>query len=192
MGDTGKAEQLFASWLAADPSWGFGWIAWAACHRAPADRDGRRDYDRAEQLLLKGYSTPGVRDREAVAEWLAIVCDETGRQLEAREFRRLARELERPAGRLGHGKVPVTVSHHLDLIEDEHGGAAGVHLATTLKFGGGGLPLDQFAEVLAALATPALGEPAQPSGVARNAPCPCGSGKKFKRCCGPSRSSDHA
>ncbi|MHB8313345.1 MAG: YecA family protein [Candidatus Dormibacteria bacterium] len=191
VGDTGKAEELFASWLAADPSWGFGWIAWAACHRAPADRDEPRDYDRAEQLLLKGYSTPGVRDREGLAEWLAIVCEETGRQLEARQFRRQARELERPAGRLEHGKVPVTVSHRLDLIEDENGEAAGARLQTTLKFGGGGLPLDQFPEALAALATPAVGEPAQPSGVARNAPCPCGSGKKFKRCCDPSRSSDH-
>lgn len=27
-------------------------------------------------------------------------------------------------------------------------------------------------------------EPPQPQKVARNAPCPCGSGKKYKRCCG--------
>lgn len=30
-------------------------------------------------------------------------------------------------------------------------------------------------------------EPNAPMKVGRNAPCPCGSGKKFKRCCGASR-----
>lgn len=31
----------------------------------------------------------------------------------------------------------------------------------------------------------AKGTPVKKTKVSRNAPCPCGSGKKFKRCCGP-------
>jgi hypothetical protein len=33
------------------------------------------------------------------------------------------------------------------------------------------------------------GPPAESQTLALNAPCPCGSGKKFKRCCGASESS---
>ncbi|MHB8555993.1 MAG: tetratricopeptide repeat protein, partial [Candidatus Dormibacteria bacterium] len=73
VGQTDKAEELFGSWLAADPRWGFGWIAWAACYRFPAGGDLSGDDGRAEQLLRQGYSTPGVRDREGIAEWLAIL-----------------------------------------------------------------------------------------------------------------------
>ena len=29
---TGKAEELYTAWLAADPGWGCGWIGWASCH----------------------------------------------------------------------------------------------------------------------------------------------------------------
>lgn len=29
-----------------------------------------------------------------------------------------------------------------------------------------------------------VGKPCKPSNQGKNAPCPCGSGKKFKRCCG--------
>ena len=56
VGEADKAEELFWSWLAADPRWGFGWVAWAACHSSPLGRDSPRDYASAEQML--GYLTP--------------------------------------------------------------------------------------------------------------------------------------
>jgi len=34
---TEKAEELFRSWLDADPAWGWGWIGWADCY-LPAGR----------------------------------------------------------------------------------------------------------------------------------------------------------
>jgi hypothetical protein len=37
---------------------------------------------------------------------------------------------------------------------------------------------------LLALVEPKVGVPLSPKAVPRNAPCPCGSGKKYKRCCG--------
>src|SRR5258708_22514269 len=94
VGKTEKAEELFRSWLAADPCWGFGWIGWAACYSSRAGRP--RNYGRAEELLRRGYSTTGVRDREAIAEWLQILCEETGRPCEAREFGQQARQLRAP------------------------------------------------------------------------------------------------
>ncbi|EQD34131.1 SEC-C motif domain protein, partial [mine drainage metagenome] len=132
----------------------------------------------------------GVRNRAAIVGWLAVVCEQTGRQLEAREFRGRAKELERRARRLQRRARPITISHEINLPAGSNN-AAVVRQSTTLKFGGEGLPLDQLPEALAGLGTPALGKPAEATGVARNAPCPCGSGRKFKRCCGKDRAGDY-
>ena len=131
-----KAEELFRSWLDADPGWGWGWIGWADCYLPRAGRPA--DLARAEKLLHRGYRVPGVRDRVFIAERLQEVCEDSGRPDEARQFgvqaERLRREPLRPAVR----SVPAP---------------APGNIARTVKVG-------------------------------RNAPCPCGSGKKFKKCCG--------
>src|SRR6266550_7611949 len=133
-GMTGKAEELFRSWLDADPGWGWGWIGWADCYLPRAGRPA--DLERAEKLLRRGYRVPGVRDRDFIAERLQEVCEDGGRPEEARQFgeqaERLRHEPLRPAARPG----------------------------------------------------PSAGTTARRVKVGRNAPCPCGSGKKFKKCCG--------
>src|SRR5258708_27347168 len=63
----------------------------------------------------------------------------------------------------------------------------------TVSFGGEGLPLGQLPDAMRALAAkaPAAKAPvelAPPAKIGRNAPCPCGSGTKFKKCCGSARS----
>jgi tetratricopeptide (TPR) repeat protein len=179
LGQTDKAGELFQSWLAADPRWGFGWVGWATCYFYRAL--GPEDYGRAEELLRRGYSTPYVRDREAIAEWLQAVCEKTDRPREAKEFARQARRLRRQA-------PAMTVSGKLELA-DQDDGTALARESMTVSFGGDGLPLDQLPDVMRAVAakTPgeqAPGEQARPAKVGRNAPCPCGSGKKFKKCCG--------
>lgn len=147
VGETSKAEGLFQSWLAADPRWGFGWIGWASCYHPRSGRQG--DQRRAEDLLREGYSVPGVRDRDAIAEWLRLLYRETGR---AREFGQQASQLRRQAGRM-------TVSRRLELADPDGQG-------TVLR-----------------------DAQARTGKIGRNAPCPCGSGKKFKKCCGdPARS----
>jgi preprotein translocase subunit SecA len=83
-----------------------------------------KNYQRAEDLLRQGYAVGGVRDRDAVAGWLRLVCEETGRPQEARDFARLA----------------------------------------------------------AAIGTPAPLSPARKAKAGRNEPCPCGSGKKYRKC----------
>lgn len=133
-GMTDKSEELFRSWLDADPAWGWGWIGWADCYLPGAGRPA--DLERAEELLRRGYCVPGVRDRVYIAERLQEVCEDGGRPDEAREF-------GEQAERLRH--VPLRAAARLAL-------PAG-NIARRVKVG-------------------------------RNAPCPCGSGKKFKKCCG--------
>jgi hypothetical protein len=133
-GMTEKAEELFRSWLDADPGWGWGWIGWADCYLPWGGRPA--DFGRAEELLRRGYRVPGVRDRADIADRLQEVCEDSGRPGEARQFgeqaRRLRHEPLRPAAR----------------------------------------------------PAPAPGDTARTVKVGRNAPCPCGSGRKFKKCCG--------
>ena len=186
LGESEKAEELFRSWLAADPRWGFGWVAWAVCHFSPIGSDRPRDYASAEQILLQGYSTPGVRDREAIAEWLKVLCEQTGRQLEAQAFQREAKKLGRQAGQARSEVRPVTVSRSFEL-EDTSDEAAVVRQRTMLEFAGEGLPLDQLPTVMAAARAASRGPVRHVAKVGRNAPCPCGSGEKFKKCCDTDR-----
>ena len=147
-GMTEKSEELFRSWLDADPGWGWGWIGWADCYLPGAGRPA--DLARAEKLLRRGYRVPGVRDRVFIAERLQEVCEDGGRPDEARQFgeqaERLRHEPLRPAARPGPppgNPVP---------LPGNPAPAPG-NIARTVKTG-------------------------------RNAPCPCGSGMKFKKCCG--------
>jgi tetratricopeptide (TPR) repeat protein len=102
-GMTEKSEELFRSWLDADPAWGWGWIGWADCYLPRADRPA--DLPRAEGLLCRGYRIPGVRDRVYIAERLQEVCEDSGRPDEARQFGEQAERLRqkplRPAGAVG-------------------------------------------------------------------------------------------
>ncbi len=82
LGDTETAEALLEQWLVADPRWGWGWIGWADLHFFTNRR--AKDYERAEELLRRGYSTPGARDREDIAERLELLYKETGRAKDAR------------------------------------------------------------------------------------------------------------
>ena len=133
-GMTEKAEELFRSWLDADPAWGWGWIGWADCYLPGAGRPA--DLARAEKLLRRGYHIPGVRDRVYIAERLQEVCEDGGRPDDARQFGEQAERLRQEPLRAAAGLAP-----------------------------------------------PA-GDVARRVKVGRNVPCPCGSGKKFKKCCG--------
>jgi hypothetical protein len=79
----------------------------------------------------------------------------------------------------------VTVARRLDLPDDdEDDRPAAVRETTTIDFGDEGLPLDQFADVMQVLKAKSPSPSARAVKVGRNAPSPCGSGKKFKKCCG--------
>jgi len=174
LGETDKAEALFGRWLAADPRWGWGWIGWADLHFFTNNRP--KDSSRAGELLLRGYSTPGVRNREDIADRLVLVYRETGRDEEAEA-------LSAEAKRITRSSAGVSVRRTIDL--EDAGDRAGVRDTATATFEGEGFPLDRMMEIVEALdvVRPSL-RPRRASKVGRNAPCPCGSGRKYKKCCG--------
>ena len=93
LGETEKGEALFEQWLAADPRWGWGWIGWADLHFFTNNRP--KDHSRAEELLRRGYSTPGVRSREDIADRLVLLYRETGRDEEAEALAAEAKRINR-------------------------------------------------------------------------------------------------
>ena len=73
-GMTEKSEELFRSWLDADPGWGWGWIGWADCYLPGADSGGlgpgretaapRLPHPRCPGPgLHRGATARGVRER---------------------------------------------------------------------------------------------------------------------------------
>jgi tetratricopeptide (TPR) repeat protein len=164
LGEAEKAGTLYREWLDDDPCWGWGWIGWSDCYRFT--RTERADLNRCEQILREGFAIADVRDRADIADRLADVCEEQGRSEEAKEFRR---QSERRASTV---EVSQTVSSAGKVLRRK----------TQLNFGGAGLPLSQLSNVVGMLReTPT---PVTRQKIGRNEPCPCGSGKKFKKCCG--------
>ncbi|MGH2908946.1 MAG: SEC-C metal-binding domain-containing protein [Solirubrobacteraceae bacterium] len=174
LGETEKAEALFEQWLAVDPGWGWGWIGWADLHFFTSRRPS--DNGRAEELLRCGYASPDVSVRGDIADRLVLMFRETGRDDEAEA---LAAQAKRPRG----SSSGVSVQRTIDL--EDAGDRTVVRDATTASFEGEGLPLDRMMEIVEALdaARPSI-LPRRATKVPRNAPCPCRSGRKYKKCCG--------
>lgn len=164
LGEVEKAEALYREWLAADPYWGWGWIGWSDCYRFT--RTGQVDLNRCEQILREGIAIAQVRDRGDIADRLADVCEKQGRDEEAKEFRRQSK-------RGGSVEISRTVSSAGNVLHQE----------TQLNFGGAGLPFSRLSSV-GGILREAPTMPISRQKVGRNEPCPCGSGKKFKKCCG--------
>ena len=140
LGETDRAEALFEQWLAADPRWGWGWIGWADLYFFTNNRP--KDYRRAEELLRRGYSMPGAKDREDIADRLVLLYRETGRDEEAEA---LAGE----AKRISRSNSGVSVRRAINL--EDAGDRAVVRDTTTATFEGEGLPLDRLTEIVEAL-----------------------------------------
>ena len=163
-GERAQAESLFEAWLREDPQWGWGWIAWSDLHWFPR-HNARPDHARAEGLLQRGLAVPGVRDREELITRLTDLYKKTGRSDEVAALAQHATKARTTATVAGENQL---------------------RLRTTFDFGAEGLPLEAMLQPSA--------EPRQrhfellqtmsQRKVGRNEPCPCGSGKKFKHCCG--------
>lgn len=166
LGDTAKADALYSEWLNADPQWGWGWIGWSDCYRFEFPET--QDMKRADQLLLDGLSVTEVRDSKYIIERLADSYTEQGREDEAKELRPQALE-----------QFPKIQSTWEAKLADNV-----LRRKTTISFDEEGLPLDELPnlkKVLHASSPQTIGRREK---VGRNDPCPCGSGKKFKKCCG--------
>ncbi len=163
-GERARAESLFEAWLKEDPQWGWGWIAWSDLHWFPC-HNSTPDTARAEELLRRALAVPGVRDREELITRLADLYKETGRSQEAAGLRKHAAEMRTTAA-----------------VVDENQ----VRLKTTFDIGEEGFPLEALPQLSAEARRQhsALIQSVSPRKVGRNEHCPCGSGKKFKHCCG--------
>ena len=89
------------------------------------------DLNRCEQILREGFAITDVRDRADIADRLADVCEEQGRDEEAKEFRR---QSERRATTV---EVSRTVSSAGKVLRQK----------TQVNFGGAGLPLSELSNV---------------------------------------------
>ncbi len=166
LGETDRAETLYRGWLHLDPRWGWGRIGWSDCRRFT--RTERRDGSRCEQILREGRSIADVRDRADIVDRLADACEEQGRGEEAAELRRLAKR----------SAETVEVSQSISSV-----GKVLRH-KTQVNIGGAGLPLSEMSNMAAMLRRTSESASVTKQKVGRNEPCPCGSGKKFKKCCG--------
>jgi tetratricopeptide (TPR) repeat protein len=165
LGETDKAEALYGGWLHRDPRWGWGWIGWSDCYRFT--RTERRDWSRCEQTLREGLSIADVRDRADIADRLADACEEQGRGEEAAGLRQQAK---RSAATV---EVSRSVSSAGKVLRQK----------TQVNIGVEGLPLSEMSNMAAMFRRMSAPAPTKKK-VGRNERCPCGSGKKFKKCCG--------
>jgi len=170
VGEAERAESWFRQWLSDDPQWGWGWIHWSDCY-SWLDQE-QRDLEKAQGILERGLAVPDVRDRRDILDRLARLSEEAGKRQEAAGLRDEIATLPSDDSR-----VEITRTGSMARVK------------TTMTFGDEGLPLSELEHL-----APLLGRPFGPGQadlpeVGRNDPCPCGSGKKYKKCCGRKRQS---
>jgi hypothetical protein len=169
LGDREKGDHLFRTWLDEQPRWVWGWIGWSDCYWPfPANED--QDAERAERILKEGLASPGVEDRAQILERLAQLYEETGRDEQAEAVREEIEQVRGPER---------TTTGSLD--------PRSVQIRKTYDLGHEGLPLEQLPDLATSLksnGSPRAHSSDQQPGVGRNKPCPCGSGRKYKKCCG--------
>jgi hypothetical protein len=168
LGDRELGDRLFRVWLEETPQWGSGWISWSDCHWLFA-RSEYKDAMSAERILREGLATPDVEDRTHILERLQLLYEETGSHKEAEEVREQLKQVREP-------KATKTVRSGPDSLQ----------VRQTLDFGDEGLPLEELPDLARSLQSDRSVGGVSSEGqqrVGRNAPCPCGSGKKFKKCC---------
>lgn len=85
-------------------------------------------------------------------------------------------------GRTVRWGTPMLPDSNLGTLPELFAHAMEMSAKTTAETGSGPLPWEMFAATMGALGIPVVVAP--PRSVPRNSPCPCGSGVKFKLCCG--------
>jgi hypothetical protein len=112
--------------------------------------------DKIEEILLAGHSRGGPRDRREIVANLMALYEDTGRLEKAKEFEKIFSGLSK--------SLPESEAAD-KAFKDE--------LLSLQRIGQGGL--DSYYDKQ---------DPVRVEKIGRNDPCPCGSGKKYKKCCG--------
>jgi len=174
LGDTAIANDMFQGWLKDDPEWGCGWIGWSNCYSWKCA--GSRNLDEAERILKLGLDVGGVRDRVDILDRLIMLYTETGRDEEAADAEAQIDALD--ASLEWHRELDVESDNEPGRIEKM------LQIHDEIKYGGESISLDRQGNEGDWPTTPSAPRPTRMPIVGRNEPCPCGSGKKFKKCCG--------
>lgn len=141
MGKREEGDKLFEQYLSLDPTWGWGWIGWSDAYDS-FKRDPNRNPDKAVEILKRGLSVNGLKDKVYVLDRLKDIYNE--REMHDEEAR-IQKEMDE------FQKRERTVFTHSKLCNMD-------------------------IEIVKPMVTGYK--------VGRNDPCPCGSGKKYKKCCG--------
>jgi len=173
LGESDKAEALFEQWLAAGPRWGGGGSA------GPTSTSSRTTGRRTTAGLVNCSAAATRRPAsgpEDIADRLVLLYRETGRDEEAEALAAEAKRISR-----SNAGVSIRRTIHLK----DAGDRAVVRDTATATFEGERFPLDRITEIVETLdaARPSI-RPRRATKVGRNTPCPCGSGRKYKKCCG--------
>jgi hypothetical protein len=139
-----------------------GWLRddpdWALGYRAWAEcymfKGDGASSDKIEEILLAGYPKGEPRDRYEIVANLMALYEDTGRPEKAKELEKEFSELR--------GSIP-------ELAEEDKAFRKGLLALQHSK------PADVVYDKPAPVRVVKIG---------RNEPCPCGSGKKYKKCCG--------
>ncbi len=158
-GEVETAVSMYRQWLEEDPQWGWGWVGWSDCYWFGPNRP--NDYEKSLEVLQKGLGVEDVRNKEMIFERMADVYREMGRKEEARRAREKSHECvkENDDGEAIFSQMPPDEPPELDTSASDR------ELDDSLPQAGSS-QLTSHEEV------------------GRNDPCPCGSGRKYKRCCG--------
>jgi tetratricopeptide (TPR) repeat protein len=156
IGQTDKTDSLFREWLKTDPQWGWGWIGWADC--TSFGQASTKDLVKSEIILQEGLSVTDVRDRLDLMERLADIYADQGKIPQARQL------------------LEQVNAEYAALNKQLQQSSAGIprHKNMANLFSQNAMNSHSHSQKTA-LANQTVG---------KKEPCPCGSGKKFKRCCG--------
>jgi tetratricopeptide (TPR) repeat protein len=151
-GNEAECDRLFEEWLKNDPDWALGYMAWAECYIHK--EDSTKYYDKAEEILLAGYSRGEPHERYEMVANLMAIYDDTGRTEQFKEFEKLFKEL--------HDSIP-ELAEADEVLRKE---------------------LPNWPQAKQEFVPYEKPVPVRVVKIGRNEPCPCGSGKKYKKCCG--------
>jgi hypothetical protein len=162
-----KGDEHFRHWLHEDPTGGWGWIHWSDCYNH-THKEQAQDLVKAEQILKQGLAIPDVEEREHLLERLVDIYSKTNRNEEAQVLRKEIGELLKATKTAKSTRVAIPDDSNSPVVPP--------------------FPLREFNRPVESLLGRGARSTASSIRVGRNDPCPCGNGKKFKRCCGKTAS----
>lgn len=156
LGHSAECDRLYQAWLNDDPTWGWGYIGWSDCYRFGAG-NAEIDLAKAERIISQALAVADLHDRADVIDRAIEIYTGIGDEEKATE---LQAELEQL---LATDEEPLPKFDMNAFGQEAH------------DYKQRQTPLDNKQ-----LQAP----PVRAEHIGRNDPCPCGSGKKYKKCCG--------